>query len=199
MTGLDKIVHQILKEAEDAARRCAEEAQEEAQNIRTVAREQATKIQEEGLKTSKIEVDNYKERRTSAIDLYRRTAILQAKQEVIEDVLQKAYDKFCKVSEVEYFENLEKMLDKFVLAREGEIYFSSKDLARMPKEFVESVDKVAKAKGGTLEIAKEAREMAGGFILVYGGVEENCSFQALFDANRAKLQDQVYKILFSCN
>lgn len=196
MTGLDKIVHQILKEAEDTAKKHVEEAQEEAQHILTVAKEKAEEMRENLLKDSEIEVANYKERRTSAIDLQRRTAILQAKQEVIEDVLQKAYNRFCSVNDTQYFENLEKMLDKFVLDKEGEIYFSSKDLARMPKGFVEKVDGIAKAKGGSLEVAKETKEMDGGFILVYGGIEENCSFKALFDANRAKLQDQVYKVLF---
>ena len=37
----------------------------------------------------------------------------------------------------------------------------------------------------------------GGFVLTYGGIEENCSIDALFDAAHEVLQDKVQEILFS--
>ena len=40
-------------------------------------------------------------------------------------------------------------------------------------------------------------EANGGFVLVYGGIEENCSFEAMFAAQREKLQDQVHAFLFA--
>ena len=39
--------------------------------------------------------------------------------------------------------------------------------------------------------------MEGGFVLVYGGVEQNCSFAALFDAARDSLQDKLHALLFA--
>ena len=39
--------------------------------------------------------------------------------------------------------------------------------------------------------------MDGGFILCYGGIEENCSFDAIFDSAREHLQDAVQRILFA--
>ena len=196
MTGLDKIVHQILEEAEDTAKKHMQEAQEEAQNILTEAEEKAKEMRKNLLEDSEKEVANYREKRMSAIDLQRRTAILQVKQEIIEDILLKSYDRFCNMSDAQYFANLEKMLAQFVLDKTGEIYFSAKDLVRMPAEFAGTINDIAKAKGGRLEIAKETREIDGGFVLVYGGIEENCSFKALFDVKRSQLQDEVYKILF---
>ena len=36
----------------------------------------------------------------------------------------------------------------------------------------------------------------GGFVLIYGGMEENCSFSALFDANREDFLDAAKAVLF---
>ena len=36
-----------------------------------------------------------------------------------------------------------------------------------------------------------------GFILIYGGIEENCSIDAMFAEKRDELLDQVRKILFA--
>ena len=197
MTGLDKIVHQILAEADDSSKKRTQEARAEVAKIAAEAQEKADAIRESILKESEEEVAKYQERITSSVDLNRRTAILEAKQSIIAEVLQKSYDRFCGVSDSKYFEILERMLHKFALAKEGKIYFSSKDLVRMSENFAKEVENIAKIKGGKLEIAREAKETDGGFILVYGGIEENCSFKALFEANRAELQDQVYQILFS--
>ena len=44
-------------------------------------------------------------------------------------------------------------------------------------------------------MAKQPRPIDGGFILVYGGVEENCSIEALFYAEQERLQDKVQAFL----
>ena len=66
----------------------------------------------------------------------------------------------------------------------------------MPKGFEAEMEKAAQKKGGSLKLSSEAKEMDGGFILVYGGVEENCTIRAMFDAKRDELSDKVYRILF---
>lgn len=67
----------------------------------------------------------------------------------------------------------------------------------MPKGFEQEIQKAAAEKGGVLELSREARDIDGGFILVYGGIEENCTIKALFDAQRDELSDKVHGLLFS--
>ena len=56
----------------------------------------------------------------------------------------------------------------------------------------------AKKKGGSLELTETVPDgMDGGFILTYGGIEENCTIKALFDAKREELSDKVNRQLFT--
>ena len=50
--------------------------------------------------------------------------------------------------------------------------------------------------GAALTVSSETRDIDGGFVLTYGGIEENCSFDALFDSAHEMLQDKVQEILF---
>ncbi len=142
-------------------------------------------------------VASYKERVTSSNDLQRRTKILAAKQEMIAAVLDKAYSSVERMEKGEYFAMLLKMLDKYAEPQEGEIFFSPADLAKLPKGFAGKAEEAAKKKGGSLKISKEGRNIENGFILAYGGIEENCTLRAMFDAKRDELSDKVYRILFS--
>lgn len=197
MTGLEKIVNQILEEANNLAAENKRAAEKQVEEILQDAKDEAAKASEEISKRSEAEVESYKERVKSSADLANRTAMLKAKQETIAAVLEKAYQQFCAKSDDEYFKTIKAMLEKFVLAQDGDIYFSQRDLARMPAGFETEIAELARAKGGSLTLAKETRALDGGFVLAYGGIEENCSFKALFDSKRDELQDQVQKILFS--
>ncbi len=77
----------------------------------------------------------------------------------------------------------------YVLPQEGEIYFSVKDLENMPVGFGKEIEEIALAKGGKLTVAGAGRDnIDNGFILAYGGIEENCTIRAMFDANGMNLR-----------
>ena len=67
----------------------------------------------------------------------------------------------------------------------------------MPEGYLSELQAVAREKGGSLTLSGETRAMDGGFVLLYGGIEENCTVRALFDARREALQDQVHALLFA--
>ena len=194
MTGLEKMISQIVDEATESAREMTAQAEAEAAKIAQAAEADVQKQKEELSKKSQADTEAYMERIKSSADLQRRTAILRAKQDVIAQVLEKAYASLQSMDEDAYFDMLRKMLRKFVQQEEGEIYFSAE---RMPKSFQADINTIAKEKGGALKLAKESRQIENGFILVYGGVEENCTFRALFNTQRDRLQDIIHEKLFS--
>lgn len=197
MTGLDKMVSQILEEANNSAKAKVNAANAQADEIKAAAEAEADKLVEEIRRKSEADIANYKERVKSSSDLKRRTALLTAKQQMISQVIDKACEKFSAKEEAEYFQTLKDMLEKFVQPQEGILYLSPDDLAVLPADFATDVTVIAAKKGGALTISKEGRKIGKGFVLSYGGIEENCSFTSLFDAKRDELQDKVQKILFS--
>ncbi|MCD8366347.1 MAG: hypothetical protein LUC83_11255, partial [Clostridiales bacterium] len=91
MTGLDKIVDQILAEAKTQAQTILADAEAEAKNIRSEADAQAERSTQSIQKNAEKEAKNLEQRMHSANDLYRRTQTLAAKQEVIAKVIDQAY------------------------------------------------------------------------------------------------------------
>lgn len=196
MSGLDKIKSQILDEANHSAEMKLAEANEKAERMISEAKAEAEAEVSKLAAKSQEAIAVYAERVKSSGEMQRKQAILQAKQEVIAEVIQKAYEKVCAQDDTAYFEMIRKMLDKYAQPGDGIISFNAKDLKRMPKGFEAEMEKTAQKKGGTLRLSEEAKEMDGGFILVYGGVEENCTIRAMFDANRDHLSDKVHEVLF---
>ncbi len=197
MTGLEKITDQIQEEAKASAARRLEAAQKEAEAVLAEAEEACAAMESEAAQKNAAMKVNYEGRVKSSAEQQRRTALLRAKQEIIAEVIEEAYVTLKKKDAQSYFLTLEKILKTYVLAEEGEIYFSAEDLARMPADFEKKVKAAAREKGGSLVLKKEPKAIADGFILAYGGVEENCTLKALFDAKKDQLQDKVNAILFS--
>ena len=196
MTGLEKITSQIQEEAKDSAAKKLEAAKKEADEILAEAKKACEAMEAEAAEKDALLKTNYESRAKSSAEQQRRTALLRAKQENIEDVIEDAYVKKKKKDAKGYFLTMEKILKTYALAEDGEIYFSKEDLARMPAGFEKKIEAAAKEKGGSLVLKKEPKAIADGFVLVYGGIEENCTLRALFDAKRDQLQDQVNAILF---
>ena len=57
--------------------------------------------------------------------------------------------------------------------------------------------KIASRAGGSLSFDSKPAPIESGFILSYGGIEENCSLKSIFAANKDQIQDTAMKVLFS--
>ena len=184
MTGLEKMQSQILDEARRSADEILEQAEKEAGEIREEAGKSAQAESSRILEKSRAEVKNIQERTLSSCALQRRQILLEAKQEIIARILENAYHTLIEADEDTYFRIIRKMLEKYTAGQAGEICFSERDLGRMPEGFEKEIQEIAGKNGGTLVLSKEPRKISGGFVLVYGGIED-------------ELSDEVHKILFS--
>ncbi len=196
MTGLEKMKSQILEDARTLADGRIADAQSRAREILEDAKAEAKKDAAGITQRSEAKVANYRERVASSADLQRRTRILAAKQEIISEVLEQAYGRLCTMEAGPYFDMLLDILKKYVQPQEGVIYFSSSDLERMPSDFEARMNRIAEAKGGSLTVAEKGKNIENGFVLAYGGIEENCVLKAMFDARRDELSDKIHQIMF---
>ncbi|MGN0362835.1 MAG: V-type ATP synthase subunit E [Bilifractor sp.] len=196
MAGIDTITEQILQEARDKASVMLRQAQDEADTIRRKAEEDAEGIRAQAEQKASNAAAAYAARVEAEAERNTRQALLGEKQAVIRDIIRKAYEKLSTRERDTYFLMLETLLQKNVRAQAGEILFGQKDLDRLPEDLPDRIGRIAKEAGGSLHISSEAADIENGFILRYGGIDENCSLQALFHAREETLQDAVHETLW---
>lgn len=196
MAGIDNITNEILQEARDKADEILAQAQAKADQIREDARDRAAKAAQAAQQAAAADKADLEKRTSSAAQMHARQAKLSARQEVIDEVLRKAYNRLDGQSDSAYFAMVEKLLASNVRAGKGEICFGSRDLKRLPAGFEKKVSEIAAEKGGALRISRVSEPIDNGFILKYGGIEENCTLEALFSQKRDVLRDSVNEILW---
>ena len=189
----------ILEEAQQSAAEILEKAQKDSEAALASAREAADVRAAEIEKRAEREAAEYEKRAEASMDMRRKQAYLEAKQEAIHCVIQTAYEKVLNLDSEAYFVLLEKILEKYILPGEGVICFAKRDLDRMPEGFSGKVKTAAAVKGGSLVLSPEPAELDGGFLLIYGGIEENGDFDDLIDSAYERLQDIAHKALFSAD
>ena len=171
MSGLDKMKAQIIAEAQDNAKEILAQAHAQADSIIGEAKVQAEKDARKIIAQAEARAEDSVKRLASSSDMRKRKAVLEAKQEVIREVLEDAYKAVGELDDAAYFAMLEKVLEKYVLPEAGTICFTEKDRKRMPQGYMEKVYETAKKKGGSLELTETVPDgMDGGFILTYGGI-----------------------------
>ncbi len=197
MTGLEKILKVIEEDALALEESILHDAQLEAKNIMESAKKEADKKCAEIALKSEQDVKAVLSRAESAAALLERKKILDAKQQIIGNVIIAARNSLANLPDSDYLEIILKMVKKYAHNKEGEILFSSSDKKRLPNNFETILaETLAEKKGAHLSISEATGVVDGGFILKYGDIEENCSFDALFSASKEELQDIVNAKLF---
>ncbi len=212
MAGIDRIKEAILGEAKAKVDTILGEAKQAADAAVGAAREEAKAAQDEAVLKAGKEAADYGQRIQSQIGMRQRQTLLRAKQDMIAEVLEEAYQKLLKAPDASYFTMILNLAEKNIQSGKGEILFNAKDLKRLPADLQEKLAALAKGKGGQLTISKEAVDIDGGFILryrpddvredpdlpdsTYGAVEQNCSLSSLIAEKKDELSDLVYQNLF---
>ncbi|TAH72139.1 MAG: hypothetical protein EWM47_03995 [Anaerolineaceae bacterium] len=198
MTGLEKIIKAIEADAQASVDKILAEAKEEAEDILSLATKEAKQDSAKIAEMPAFEVKAILSRAESSAKLLKRQMILDAKQQVINDIILKAKTKLTSLSDTDYFDIILQIVKKHAHKQAGIIMFSQADLDRLPKKFEKSLETAIKGiQNASLTISKEnSAKIDGGFILVYGDIEENCSFEALFNDAKEELQDKVNAFLF---
>jgi V/A-type H+-transporting ATPase subunit E len=194
MAGLDKILGSIKAESDEAVAQRINDAKSRAEKIKKEAEEsvkdECQDIEERGRKSAEDTIS----RAESAAALLKRKAILSEKQDIIAEVFDEAEKKLISLPDAQYVDTITKIAVKNALPEEGTIIFSADDKKRLPSSFEKDLN--GKLKAGKLKLSSDTIGTAGGFVLSYGGVEQNCTFRALIDAGRERLTDKVSKVLF---
>lgn len=193
MSGIDKIIQQIESDTAAACDSVIGTAQRKADAVIASAEKEAERIVAEGRDKTALHVADIKKRGDSAADLEEKRVMLAAKQRIISEMLRTALDEAKNLPADDYFALIEKMVAKYSLTEDGVILFGEKDQKRLPADYIGRLNRAAQ---GGITLADETAPIEAGFILRYGGVEQNCSFDAIFAGEAETLCDKAGRLLF---
>lgn len=197
MTGLDQILKEIEVQAQAKADTVIAQANRNAEEILNKADLEAAKICSQIADKSAADVKSAVNRFESAAALQEKKIYLEAKQEIIINIIKKAKMSLVNLSDKEYTEMILQMIKKYAHKAHGEIIFSETDKNRLVKDFNQLLtDTLSDIPGAQLSLSDKNANIEGGFILEYGDIEENCSFDAIFSAAQDDLIDKVNCMLF---
>lgn len=193
MSGIDKIIQEIESNAERSCESVIGQARQKADKILSDAQNEAKKIVDSGKDTTALHVADIKKRGESAADLEEKRVMLSTKQQIISQMLQTGLNNAKNLPVDEYFSLILQMIGKYSLPEDGSILFGENDLKRFPDGFMTEVNNASK---GKITLSDRSAAIDAGFILQYGGIEQNCSFDAIFASEAENLSDRAGRLLF---
>lgn len=193
MSGIDKIIQQIEADTDRVCESVIGAARQKADGITAAAEKEAERIVADGREKTAARVADVKKRGDSAADLEEKRVMLYTKQQIISTMLQTGLSAAKSLPDDEYFDLLLKMVEKYSQPEDGVISFGEKDLKRLPDGYLDKLNQSAK---GKITLSDQAAPIEAGFILKYGGIEQNCSFDAIFAGEAETLSDKAGRLLF---
>lgn len=193
MSGIDKIIQQIEADTDKVCDSVIGAAQQKADAIVAAAQKEADQITADGKDQTAARVVDIKKRGDSAADLEEKRVMLYTKQQIISTMLGEGLAAAKALPDDEYFTLLIKMVEKYSQPGDGVIFFGEKDKNRLPAGYIDRLNQAAK---GKITLADDVVPIEAGFVLQYGGVEQNCSFDAIFAGEAENLSDRAGRLLF---
>lgn len=197
MTGLEKIINKI---EQDSAKKCASiilAAQKLAKEIDEQATAEGVKLVSGAEEEAKLQADDMIRMAESGAQQKAKQIILAARVEAINEAITAGAKALKTMPADDYFKSLAALAVKHANEGHGEMRFSENDLKRLPASFEPDLNKALVDKGSTISISREPAAITDGFILVYGDIEMNCTFDALLEASRDELKEKFAHLFFN--
>lgn len=194
MTGLESIINQIAADGQKETEEILSEARKRADEIAEEAKAKGAEQVRAVLKDGERRAQDIRDRAQSAAELEQRNQMLVFKQQLIGEAVDAARTSFENAPDKEYFDTLLTLYTRFAREGQGEMHLNAKDLERLPDNFLARMRKAVP--GAQVTISPKPHEVESGFLLVYGSVDINCTFRAIFEDAYEELRDAAGRLLF---
>ena len=187
MSGLERIIEDILSDARTEAEQTVGEARRKADEMlkESVRTAQAKALETVGAEQRKAR--SLRERAQSAVALERRKALLGAKHEVIDLVFEQICASLKEIEEEKYIRLLVRMAHDAMGG--GQLVFSARDSSL--------AEKIVARLGADYTVSSAtAEKLKSGFMLVNGKVTADCSVEAFVDGLRREYEPIIAEKLF---
>jgi len=198
MAGVEKINQKILKDAQTQADEIIARAREEAKAFLEEEKKKADEKKNQVIAEAEAKAEEMKRRMLSTEALEVRKENLRAKQELLDEVFDKVIEALTNLPG-DLYENL--LMDMAVRAGmpgDSTLILSRNGREKLSKDFAGKLIKKLADKGikANIKISDEDMDISGGFILKFGDMEINNTFDALVRSQRVQYEPQVVQILF---
>lgn len=196
MTGLDKIISAIDSAGTTDAEEIIRSAREECERINSESKARAEEDCAAIIAKARDDASLLSHISESGAAIEGKKMLLSARQQVVDGIIADALERLRSLPDSEYFDVISGICVRYASKGSGELVLSETDKARMPSDFIGSLNEKLADRGAQLSVAADTVETGGGFVLRYGGVEENCTFGALVEEKRELISDNLSKLLF---
>jgi V/A-type H+-transporting ATPase subunit E len=192
------INNKIISDARIQAEKIIAQAEDNANNIIKKGEKEADNIKNVILYKNKQEVSLKKSKILTEANLKAKKTILLEKQNIIEDVFDKALEIILKLNDREYHNFIKKLILDNIEIGDETIFIGSSDQRKISQSFIEDINKELKSKGekGELKLPASHLTIKGGVIIGSGKIRKNISLELLLKDVREESEMQISKILF---
>lgn len=192
MNGLEQILLKIEEDNNLEIKKILDDGKSKADayvsEIKSKAETEAAAIKASAEKKAALMIENAK----SGCESYIKREELAAKSEIVSDCISSAGAQIKSMDQDRYFESIVALIMKYAHEGEGELMMNSRDIERMPRGFLKKVNAELKKSGSSLVLSDTPADIDSGFIIRYGGIEENCTFDALIEDKIDEIKDKLY-------
>jgi V/A-type H+-transporting ATPase subunit E len=198
MKGTEKIIAHIRADGDAEAKKIIDAASKQAEEKRAESFKAALSEYEKLMQAGNAECEDILSGSRRIAEMEAKKSVLSVKQEMISAAFDAAREEIVNMPRDKYTQFLARMAAEAAAGGMEEIVLNARDKAEVGKAVCKAANELLSAKGtpGKLTVSEETADISGGVIVRFGGIETNCSIDALIRQRRSGLSTEVAAALF---
>ena len=198
MKGTEKIIAHIRADGDAEAKKIIDAASKQAEEKRAESFKAALSEYEKLMQAGNAECEDILSGSRRIAEMEAKKSVLSVKQEMISAAFDAAREEIVNMPRDKYTQFLARMAAEAAVSGMEEIVLNARDKAEVGKAVCKAANELLSAKGtpGKLTVSEETADISGGVIVRFGGIETNCSIDALSRQRRSGLSTEVAAALF---
>lgn len=198
MKGTEKIIAHIRVDGDAEAKKIIDAASKQAEEKRAESFKAALSEYEKLMQAGNAECEDILSGSRRIAEMEAKKSVLSVKQEMISAAFDAAREEIVNMPRDKYTQFLARMAAEAAASGMEEIVLNARDKAEVGKSVCKAANELLSAKGtpGKLTVSEDTADISGGVIVRFGGIETNCSIDALIRQRRSGLSTEVAAAMF---
>ena len=198
MKGTEKIIAHIRADGDAEAKKIIDAASKQAEDKRAESFKAALSEYEKLMQAGNAECEDILSGSRRIAEMEAKKSVLSVKQEMISAAFDAAREEIVNMPRDKYTQYLARMAAEAAASGMEEIVLNARDKAEVGKSVCKAANELLSAKGtpGKLTVSEDTADISGGVIVRFGGIETNCSIDALIRQRRSGLSTEVAAAMF---